>query len=382
MNANDQPSRGLRVGITLGLGHEAETLWNNGIKQNAVFLAETLKQCENVASVRLVNMSHIPITPALPWDLERWPTVAFEAAKDDLDVLIELGGQVGGDQTAYLKERGTRLVSYCCGFEYVHAMESVIFRRPSFGHNLFVNQRYDAIWMIPQVAPISAGYFTVLRRRPAKVVPFVWDPVFLQQRAAAFANQGEYRPRQGPARLTVMEPNLNVVKFCLYPIFIVEEAFRRRPELVSFLHVTNAQPLVADSPEFVSLMHQLDIVRAQKASFVGRFETPQFLAEFTDAVISHQWENALNYFYLEVCWQGYPLIHNAYLCRELGYFYPGNDVDAGCGQLLHALQSHDEQWEEYRDRQRRLIDRFLPSNAKVRSEYTALLTQLMSQPIT
>ena len=31
--------RRLRVGITIGLHHEAETLWNNGIKQNAVFLA-------------------------------------------------------------------------------------------------------------------------------------------------------------------------------------------------------------------------------------------------------------------------------------------------------------------------------------------------------
>ena len=28
----------LRIGITIGLHHEAETLWNNGIKQNAFFL--------------------------------------------------------------------------------------------------------------------------------------------------------------------------------------------------------------------------------------------------------------------------------------------------------------------------------------------------------
>ncbi|RYF38437.1 MAG: DUF2827 family protein, partial [Comamonadaceae bacterium] len=27
----------LRIGITIGLHHAAETLWNNGIKQNAVF---------------------------------------------------------------------------------------------------------------------------------------------------------------------------------------------------------------------------------------------------------------------------------------------------------------------------------------------------------
>lgn len=57
---------GLRIGITIGLHHEAETLWNNGIKQNAVFLAEALKHCPSVASVVLVNTTATPITPPCP----------------------------------------------------------------------------------------------------------------------------------------------------------------------------------------------------------------------------------------------------------------------------------------------------------------------------
>ena len=199
-------------------------------------------------------------------------------------------------------------------------------------------------------------------------------------RSASLPNEGRYAPRKGPARLTVMEPNLNVVKFCLYPILIAEEAYRKRPDLVAFMHVTNTERIVHDSKEFVALMNQLDIVRQHKAAFVGRFDTPQFLSEFTDAVISHQWENALNYFYLEVCWQGYPLVHNATLCRDLGYFYPANDVTAGCGQLLHALHTHDDAWEDYRERQRRAISRFLPGDRKVRGTYAALLDGLMDNP--
>ena len=329
--------RPLRVGITIALASEAETLWNNGIKQNAIFLAEALKGCEGVGAVWLVNFTATPITPELPWDLQRWPTVTFEAIKDQLDILIELGGQVSTAQTDYLKDRGTRLVSYCCGSEYVAAMESMLFSRPSFGYDLFVNQRYDAIWMIPQVAGISEHYFSTLRRRPARVVPFVWDPVFVTQRAAGYGAMGEYRPKTGPRRISIMEPNINVVKFCLYPIFIVEEAFRLRSDLIAFLHVTNSQRLATESREFIALMNQLDIVRGHKAAFIGRFETPQFLAEMTDVVVSHQWENPLNYLYLEACWQGYPLVHNAALCPELGYYYSGNDVSAGCKQLLVCL---------------------------------------------
>jgi hypothetical protein len=370
---------GLRIGITIGLHHPAETLWNNGIKQNAAFLAEALRGCRQVQSVVLVNTTAVPVTPQLPWDLERWPTMPFDDVKDALDVLIELGGQIDPARTEYLKSRGTRLVSYCCGFEYVHTMEAILFGRPGFGSSLFVNQRYDDIWMVPQVAHNSEHYFTTLRRRPARVVPFVWDPVFLQQRSKDLPDGGEYRPRSGPRRISVMEPNINVVKFCLYPIFIVEEAFRRRPELISFLHVTNAERLATQSAEFIAVMHQLDIVQQHKASFVGRHDTPQFLSEHTDAMVSHQWDNPLNYMYLEVCWQGYPLVHNAELCPDLGYYYPANDVPQGAATLIRALEQHDTEWQAYVKRQRQAIGRFLPTNPALLASYEMLLAELMQR---
>ncbi|MEJ8849043.1 DUF2827 domain-containing protein [Variovorax rhizosphaerae] len=370
----------LRIGITIGLHHPAETLWNNGIKQNAVYLAEALKNCPNVQGVVLVNTTAIPITNALPWDLQRWPTVNWDGAKDSVDVLIELGGQISPDQTEYLKERNARLVSYCCGTEYVSSMEAVLFARPLWGANLFVNQRYDDIWMVPQVANISQPYFEVLRRLQARAVPFIWSPVFLDQRSAALPNKGLQVPRQGPRRLTVMEPNIDVVKFCLYPIFICELAYRARPEAIALMQVTNAEPIAKERLEFITLMHQLDIVREHKAVFLGRHDTPQFLAENTDIVVSHQWENPLNYFYLEVCWQGFPLVHNAALCPDLGYYYPGNDVNAGAARVLEVIDGHDADHQGFRERQRALISRYLPDDATLVTRYAALLDELVARP--
>ncbi|WP_244164316.1 DUF2827 domain-containing protein [Variovorax atrisoli] len=361
----------------MGLHHEAETLWNNGIKQNAVFLAEALRHCPTVASVVLVNTTATPITAALPWDQARWPTVTFEAAKDNVDVLIELGGQIDAAQTDYLKQRGARLVSYCCGFEYVHAMESMLFGKPLWGQNLFVNQRYDDIWMVPQVANISQPYFEVLRRTDARPVPFVWSPVFLDERTRALPDAGVYLPKTGPRRLSVMEPNINVVKFCLYPVLIAELAYRSRPEAIALLQVTNAERLAKENMEFITLMNQLDLVRQHKAVFLGRHETPVFLAQNTDIVISHQWENPLNYFYLETCWQGYPLVHNAHLCADLGYYYQGNDVSGASARVIEAIDTHDAQAASYRERQRSLIDRYLPGNAAATEVYDTLLLGLM-----
>jgi hypothetical protein len=232
---------GLRIGITIGLHQPDETLWNNGIKQNAVFLAETLGHCPGVASVTLVNTTAVPVTPALPWNLERWPTRAFDEAKESLDVVIELGGQLDGERTAWLKSRGVRLVSYCCGFEYIHATEGILFNKPMWNGNLFVNQRYDDLWIIPQVAPNSQSYFEVLRGLPGHVVPFVWSPVFLEERTRGLPDSGVYVPRdagRAPARLTVMEPNINIVKFCLYPALIAELVYRAHPDAIELLQVT------------------------------------------------------------------------------------------------------------------------------------------------
>lgn len=370
----------LRVGITIGLHHEAESLWNNGIKQNAVFLAEALKHCTNVASVTLVNTTKVPITSALPWDLERWPTVAFDAGAGQFDVLVELGGQIDAAQTEALKRSGGRLVSYCCGFEYVHAMQAVLFNRPLWGSNLFVNQRYDDIWMVPQVDHISRSYFEVLRRQQARPVPFVWSPVFLEERTREMPRSGAYQPRTGPRRLTVLEPNHDIVKFCLYPTLIAEAAYRERPQAIALLQVTNADRIARESPEFIALMNQLDIVRNHKAVFLGRYETPQFLAENTDIVVSHQLENPLNYMYLEVCWQGYPLVHNAHLCADLGYYYAANDVSAGSARLLEAMEHHDADAIAYAARQRALIERYLPGNTVVTDTYSTLLDELVRRP--
>jgi Protein of unknown function (DUF2827) len=371
--------RALRIGITIGIRSEIEGMWVNGIKQNALYLAKLFQHSPLGHSVVLVNTTVVALTGVLPWDASRFPVRSFDETKDSLDVLIELGGQISDEQTRYLKARGTRLVSYCCGPEYVQMIEAMIFNR-RLADTVFINQQYDAIWVIPQVMETSAHFFGVLRRVPVKEVPFVWDPMCLNAHTRDLPFEGEYRPRSGetppPRRLSVMEPNIDVLKFCLYPLLIAEEAFRRVGDSIGFLHVTNAEHLARHSPEFIGIAQYLDIVRQGKASFVGRYDTPQFLSQHTDIVISHQWGLALNYFYFDVCWNGYALVHNAQLCRELGYYYSGNDVEEGARQLVHAICHHDDDWAAYRSKQRRAIVRFLATNPEQIARYDALLAGL------
>ncbi len=370
-------ARGLRIGITIGLHAPDESLWINGIKQNALYLMKLFQGSPLGHRVVLVNTTGVAVTAALPWDLERFPVRAFGDVKDGLDVLIELGGQIGADQTAYLKGRGTKLVSYCCGPEYVQMSEAMIFGR-RMCDTVFINQQYDEVWVIPQVMETSADFFSVLRRRPVREVPFVWDPVCLTQRAGALPFAGEYRPRLGPARLSVMEPNIDVLKFCLYPLLIAESAYRLVGGQIGYVHVTNAEQLATRCPEFIGIAHYLDLVRESRVSFVGRHDTPQFLSEHTDIVVSHQWGLALNYFYFDVCWNGYGLVHNAHLCRELGYYYGGNDVAEGARQLVRAVAEHHVGWQEYVVRQREVIRPFLATHGPLVEAYDRLLLGLVA----
>lgn len=369
--------RSLRIGITIGLRSPNESLWINGIKQNALFLARVFQNSPLIHDVVLLNTTETPITAQLPWSLSAFPTAPFDSRCDGLDVLIELGGQINAAQTERVKEQGTKLVSYCCGPEYVQNIEAMIFNRPLW-ERIFINPHYDELWIIPQVFGTSRGFLQTFRRCPAKKVPFVWDPMALEMAAAALPDCGEYRPKTMAKRLTVIEPNIDVLKFCLYPILIAELAYRAVPERVAFLHVANAERFVHDDREFAGLMRQLDIVRDHKASFIGRVDTPAFLANFTDAVISHQWGLPLNYFYLECCWQGYPMLHNAELVPELGYYYSQHEIDVAATILGELLEAHDRDWRGYRDRQRQLIRRFLATEPELIAAYDDLLFGLLA----
>ncbi|MCJ2027026.1 DUF2827 family protein [Methylobacterium sp. J-067] len=369
--------RSLRIGITIGLREEAESLWLNGIKQNALYLAKLFLNSKHRHTVTLLNTTPVTLGDALPWDRKRFPTLPYDEGWQGLDVLIELGGQIDWNQTAALKQQGTKIVSYCCGPEYVQTMEAIIFQRRLF-EAIFVNREYDCIWAIPQVWDLNRGLFETLRRCPVREVPFVWDPMALEAATKDLPHHGEYRPLAEPKRISVLEPNIDVMKFCLYPIFIAERAFRREPDRVKFLYVANSDRFVHDNTEFAALMQYCDLIHAQKACFVGRVTTPNFLAEYTDVVVSHQWGLPLNYIYLECCWQGYPLVHNADIVKDLGYYYRGHDLAEGADRLVEVLTAHDRSWQDYRKVQRSRISRYLADDPHLVVHYDDLLFELVA----
>ena len=368
----------LNIGITVCIQQENESIWTNGIKQNAIFLARTFLNSKKNYNVYIVNTSNIPITGNLGWDKEKYKTVQINDIKDQLDIIFPLGGSLSVEFTEYFRNRGCKVVPYNCGNEYIISMENVLFGR---GERKLSYPIVDQVWSIPQMENTNKHYWRIFNRAETITIPFVWNSMFLDEHIQELKNQGKdpfYKPSNNPKRISIFEPNINVYKYAMYPLLIIEDLYREKPELIKQVRVTNTQK-IRTHVEFVHLMNQLDIVKDKKATFENRYPIAWFLAEHTDIVVSHQWENALNYAYLDAIYMGYPLVHNAHLCKDCGYYYKNFNVEEGKEKLLYAITEHDNNLDEYKERSKKVLERYSSDNPKVVRKYDKLIENLMKK---
>jgi len=69
-------------------------------------------------------------------------------------------------------------------------------------------------------------------------------------------------------------------------------------------------------------------------------------------------------------------VHNASMCAELGYYYTGNDVEAGARQLLQVLEHHDSTADAYARRQKQHLLAYTAANPELVATYDELLAAL------
>ena len=135
-----------------------------------------------------------------------------------------------------------------------------------------------------------------------------------------------------------------------------EEAFRQEPNLLGHLFLTNTIRFMG-KPHFEELLETTDLKRHGKVSAEGRFATPVFLANYADFVVTHQWENALNYLYYDVLYGNYPLVHNSPFLKDCGYYFPDFDTKEGGRVLARALREHDRELLDYQRRAQAVLRR-------------------------
>ncbi|WP_410209061.1 DUF2827 family protein [Aquirhabdus sp.] len=336
----------LTIGLTVFIGSANTSIWSNGAIQNFVFLYLLLNKIPLVQEVIFINGGDSDELSSLMLDGLQIRIARLHEVVDQLDVLIEGGTQLDWQTIQNFRARGGKVVNYQVGNSFIMDQETVLFNRTAT--RVFDGSIFDEVWTIPQHEKTCRSYWQVMHRCPVHVLPHIWSPLFLDKTIANIPNGGHfgYQPRVGKKRITIFEPNLNVVKTYHYPLLVCEAAYRRDPSKIQAVYVTNTAHISKDET-FQNFMVNTDLGANGVASIEDRFPIAHFLALHTDIVVTHQWENELNYLYYDVLYGGYPLIHNS-SALKCGYYYESFNATSGADVLLDVLTHHDQRIETYK----------------------------------
>ncbi len=377
------------IGITFGMPNNVSALFSNGIRQNVLFLNQTF----NLTQHEVYLVTDKPLIPGIPvFDYATYKHISYnseEYKQIRFDVLIQMGVSFAVHELRRLREQGCKIILYKCGNEYIFDTEHVLFTpRPEAmpQHADAKDTQYlDQVWTIPQMEHSCTDYFAIRYRCPVKIVPFVWNPTLLESMCKPLPNKGVYdaNKKKDGWKVAVFEPNMNVVKFSLPCLYVCENAYRRLEDKnqLKNVYITNANAKTKgygkfNSSQFSRTTYSLDLYKDKKISVESRFNAVVFLNNHADIVVSHQWENPLNYLYLDIAWMGWPLVHNAHLCPDIGYYYEGFHLEEGGKMLQWVMDTHAKVADEYLQRNRQKIRRYISTEpANVRA-YEQLIDQL------
>ena len=338
-------ARRLRVGITLSVRDGVQSIWENGIFQNCVFLVQLLNLSPAVHEAVLVNTAG-----HAPHDLLRLGQagvrlIGLEEAASTLDVVIEMSAALPDDWCAAFRARGGRVAWMRVGNDYVIDIERAMYGKPPA--SLCTDKVYDAIWTLPEYEHSCSDYYALCARTAVRIVPHLWTPLFFQKGIDTLPADTPYGYQPGRAtwRVCCFEPNMCMVKTSLIPLLVGEEAYRSNPALLEVIHINNALD-IKDNSQFLGMALTLDVVRNGLASFNGRSPVYEFMAQRGDCIVSHHWENGQNYLYYEALYGGYPLVHNSEFIKGCGYYYPHFDCQAGGAALVRAFMEHDRRLDD------------------------------------
>ena len=381
----------MNIGVTIHIDKENKGVFSNGIIQNAIYLVKVFRQLgHNAYLLNNVDKEVIsaPYQDKVAWDVEEIPIYDWVDKFKETTILIFVGSIYLDSDIKIFKNlhEDNRVIHYIAGNKYVMDMEGALFdldnRTPSY------SKLVDELWVLPHHWNTCGEYLRILYgldKSKVKEVPFVWDPMFIDKYCGAF-NMQEDKPllerkiplylkdKHNPHKnIAVFEPNINVVKWSMVPTMIVEDYFNNGGEFNKL--VLFGAKKQAKNSTWQRLVSYLNIFKSDeiKINIQERMGIVSALAGFTDIVVSHQWENVLNYAYLDALYLNFPLVHNSLYLKDAGYYYPGFNIEEGKIQLENAMNKHDRYINDYNTRSENVLTRYTVYNEAMLDLHNKLL---------
>ena len=383
----------MKIAISLDLPMNIKDMFCNGIRQNAFYLGELLLNI-GYDTYFLVNKTYNEkLISELAYD-NRFKFIKHnQILKEDFDIMISIGYEIEKELLELLKYMNTKIVSYNCGNSYIIDAETMLYSQHEQRKNMinFIkkdeNIPYDIIWSIPQMTNTNQYYWSTLFRTKCIEVPFIWSSSsidFAMKSTNKSYNDLFYTKREKSKKIVVFEPNISIMKWCGPVLLICENVYRKDIESIKQVFINNISDKSKDSSNmnkfnldaFTIFVNNLDLCKDGKLSIEGRFNTLEFMNIYADVVVSHQWENNLNYLYFDLAWMGWPIVHNGSLCKDVGYYYEQFNYEEGGDVLLNVILNHDNDIDVYVKKNREAIDKYLTTNKELQEKYINLINDL------
>ena len=231
-------------------------------------------------------------------------------------------------------------------------------------------------------------YWKTFYRTKCIPVPFIWSTksfyFTIKQLKLTDETQLLYTNKGENKSVGIFEPNISIMKWCLPSVIICENAYRKNKK-IKHVYITNIPQNNTSNgindfniETFNHAISSLDIFSDKICSVESRFNTLEFMKNYCDVAVSHQWENPLNYLYFDLAWMGWPIIHNAYLCKDVGYFYDQFNYDEGGEVLSNVINDHDKNINEYINKNREAINKYLPTCLELQTSYIGLINNILN----
>lgn len=389
----------MRVGITMGLT-KGLSIFSNGLNQNVLMFYDLVKSIPSIESVKLLDMyvrprseyeEHFPYLEG--YDIIYWDD---EFMYENFDVVVIFGITPTDEKIKAFKrgDASKKVVAYKGGNVAVMQMEHIVYRNntKSFsnegkeleinGAPIIDNKEFDEIWMVPQQEFHNKDVFEIHHGVKARSVPFIWSPKFLESEIEATKVKNpnakiffdERMNEINKWTVATMEPNKSVLKN-MYPLLYgMEYAYSLNPNLFEKFKIGNAMEQ-AKNNYLIRLVHNLSFYQSGLLQLGPRWSVVELLSLRSDAIFSHQWGNPLNYAYLDTVYLGYPLVHNAHLCQDIGYYYEDWKMKDAGKQLIKALEER-KQDKNYMQRHRDILKRYTVENKHMIKQYEFLFKNL------
>ena len=375
----------IKIGITIAMPNSLKDFYTNGIKQNCLYLYELLKNMNYDVKLIIENEKYINIFEEIDFYNFEYVTLK-NIFIHNFNLIFSMGFSIPKETFKVLKNTCVKIIYYMCGNNYLIDSERVLYNQhKNRTINYNNNEEFDQIWIIPQMYNQNKYYCETLYKSKSIQIPFIWSPMSIKfvKKIFNFSSEEELQYKKKKSNIAICEPNISVMKWALPCILIAENTYRTYKN-INHIYITNLNKNEPEKSEinqfnikeFNNMIRPLELFKDKKLSSEDRHVTLAFLSKHCDIIISHQWENPLNYLYLEVAWMGWPILHNAHLCKDVGYYYEGFNYYEGSELLNNILINHEANAKEYLNTNRKVIEQYIPSNKDLQTKYKNLIENL------